>query len=459
MKKYNKYILYVLFVLILNTMNGCSSKDDFEGNSTNNEEPIEIEVNTRSIIGTVIDGVTISNMRMIIADSPSGIIQQNLTSADGSLQSLPNNNFIIKVKPGTYTVSFIANEATALTSQLNACRFISDVLNLNIDETIYSTYTESNITLFSKDNITVRATQTPGTGEVMTDNQGWGTYFIASLQRTMAKVSLNITNASGATVKVTQIWLMNRANHYHFGGQHYSTLDYSNYQYSLINAPITIGTTPNYLISNKLIPENILAPENNIIDNATYLLIGTTYNGLISVYTVPLGTVNSSNVYTDYSTLRGKHYIISGTITRPGELQEDFTLNVLPWNLINSNIGFDQVINFSGSWAGGTSINQGNIYVYYNEDATFQFTLNEPPGAIWSASLSNGQDFKFDYTDNAVSQGITNPGYVYKIKVTPRQLQTAPGIKTDLFITVGGEEIDINGLNAGTRYSIYQIPQ
>lgn len=462
MKNYNKYFLYFLFGLISVTLlNGCSTKDDFtEDTSKDKETLVEIEVNTKSMSGVNFNGVTISSMRMIIADYESGIILQNLKTSDGTLVPQTDQILPVLVKPGEYKLLIIANEPSALNALLDQSVLLEDVLDLRIEEPVYSTFTEQNIMLFSEDKIYVRATSSPGTGEVSKDNLSWSNSFTAELKRIMAKVSLEIKNSSGDEVKVYEVWLMNRANHFHFGGLHYSTLEHSNVNQTLLTpAPVTIETDYTALISNVLIPENMLAPADNNINNSTYILIGTTYNGNTSVYTVPLGTV-SGNTYTDYSTLRGMHYVISGTITMPGTFENGFTLKVLPWNSVDSNIGFENQIVYSGSWAGGTSINQGNVYTYYNESVTYQFTLSQPAGALWAASLTNGQDFKFDYSDGGVSQGITQEGYVYKIKVTPRQLQSAPGIKTDLFITVGGEEIDINlANNTSKRFTIYQIPQ
>ncbi|MGL4328191.1 MAG: hypothetical protein ACRCS7_12070, partial [Tannerellaceae bacterium] len=136
-----------------------------------------------------------------------------------------------------------------------------------------------------------------------------------------------------------------------------------------------------------------------------------------------------------------------------------FTVSVLPWNKVSGDLGFNQAIQFSGNWAGGTNISQGMAFVYYNQYVEYQFILNEPAGAIWAASLTNGNQFEFDTTNGAVSQGITNSGYTYKIRIKPRQLQTVPGVKTDFYITVGGEEIDLNGAATGKRYTINQIPQ
>ena len=86
MKNYNKYFLYLLFGLISVTLlNGCSTKDDFtEDTSKDKETLVEIEVNTKSMSGVNFNGVTISSMRMIIADYESGIILQNLKTSDGT---------------------------------------------------------------------------------------------------------------------------------------------------------------------------------------------------------------------------------------------------------------------------------------------------------------------------------------------------------------------------------------
>lgn len=457
----------ILLILLVGSIIGCTAeRDDPKGIQSTDD--VQISVDSRAVIGGVYDGVTISHVRMIIADQASGIILQNNKTSDQSLKPDPNANdkFLITVKPGEYTVMIIANEAPTLTTEINACKFLQTVRDIIVVESDYSSLTESNMMLIGENQIQViQNSDADPMGQVAVrgTNGSYGTfatYYTAVLTRILAKVSLKLAKAATVTenVLVTQIWLMHIPKHFHIGGAHYAEVEFENKQIPLLNAPIALTTAKQDLFKDVLIRENIFTP---VMDEskATYVLIATNYGGTTSLYTVPLGHSPGGGLYDNYNTIRNNHYVIDGTITKPGDFENSFTINVLPWNYIGSDIGFDQNIVYDCFWSGGTNVTASTAYVYYNSYVEFQFTLNEPSGVLWAASLTNGGDFTFDYSGGAVSQGITRAGIPYKIRIKPKQFQTTPGIQTDFFITVGGKEVDINKTLSGTRYTIYQIPQ
>lgn len=451
----------ILFVMIL--LSSCSNEKT--GNDpSGSEDPVYIEVNTKSVIGSVIDGVTISKMRMIVADQASDLIFQNLTTLQ---ENTAGDGFIINVRPGSYRIYLIANETSNMTASLASMKSLQQVRNYVVSSTDYDGYTESNLTLFAENTIKVKENPAnTSQGLVSIDNGAtWSSYYAANLKRIMAKVSLKLkTTNTGDDIKIVQVWVMHIPKHFYLGNISYSELqtEYQNKQATLlVPVPYKLTSTTQNLFTDFFIRESRFTPVTNR-DMATYLLVAASFNSVTNLYTIPLGTpqggVPSASIV-DYNIYKGNHYVVDGIINNRGEFDNEFTVNVLPWNKVSGDLDFtDQVPEFVGSWAGGTNISSGKVYVYYNQYVEYSFELKSPAGAIWTATLTNGAQFEFDNI-GAVSQGITSPGHIYKIRIKPRALQTVPGIKTDFYITVGGVEIDLNGAATGTRYTINQIPQ
>lgn len=451
----------ILFVLIL--LGSCSNEKNVNDPLVT-DDPIYIEVNTKSVIGSVIDGVMISKVRMIVADQASEIIFQNLTTLQ---ENTTGDGFLINVHPGSYRIYLIANETSNMTTALASMQSLQQVRSYVVTSSDYDAYTESNITLFAENAIKVKENPAnTSQGLVSIDNGAtWSGYYSANLKRIMAKVSLKLkTTNSTDDIKIIQIWMMHVPKHFYLGNISYAELqsEYQNKQATLlVPVPYKLTSTTQNLFTDFFIRESRFTPVTNR-DMATYLLVAASFNSVTNLYTIPIGTpqggVPSASIV-DYNIYKGNHYIVDGIINNRGEFDNEFTVNVLPWNKVSGDLGFNETIQFSGNWAGGTNISLGMAFVYYNQYVEYQFVLNEPAGAIWAASLTNGNQFEFDTTNGAVSQGITTPGYTCKIRIKPRQLQSVAGVKTDFYITVGGEEIDLNGAATGKRYTINQIPQ
>lgn len=450
----------ILFVLIL--LSSCSSEKN--GNDpSGSEDPVYIEVNTKSVIGSVIDGVAISKMRMIVADQASDIIFQNLTTLQ---ENTAGDGFLVNVRPGSYRIYLIANETSSMSTDLNSMRSLQQVRNYIVTSADYSGYTESNLTLFAENTIKVKENPAnTSQGLVSIDNGAtWSNYYTANLKRIMAKVSLKLKTNATDDIRIIQVLVKHIPKHFYLGNIPYTEVisEYENIQAVLLpTTPYKLTSTSIDMFKDFFIRESRFTPVDNR-DMSTYLLVEASFNSVTNLYKIPLGTPQGgvpTAPIVDYNIYKGNHYVVDGIINNRGEFDNEFTVSVLPWNKVSGDLGFNQAIQFSGNWAGGTNISQGMAFVYYNQYVEYQFILNEPAGAIWAASLTNGNQFEFDTTNGAVSQGITNSGYTYKIRIKPRQLQTVPGVKTDFYITVGGEEIDLNGAATGKRYTINQIPQ
>lgn len=458
-----RYVTDYLILLMLVVLSSCTNEQN-GSDPAGSDDPVYIEVNTKSVIGSVIDGVTISKMRMIVAEQGSEIIFQNLTTLQENTDA---SGFLVNVRPGSYRIYLIANETPAMTTALSSMRSLQQVRNYVVSETDYNLYNEANITLFAENAIKVKENPAnTSQGLVSIDNGStWNSYYAASLKRIMAKVSLKLkTTNTGDDIKILQVWVMHIPKHFYLGNISYSELqsEYQNKQATLlVPVPYKLTSIKQSLFTDFFIRESRFTPVTNR-DMATYLLVAASFNSVTNLYTIPIGTPQGggpSALIADYNIYKGNHYLVDGVINNRGEFDNEFTVNVLPWNKVSGDLDFtDQEPVFVGSWTGGTNISSGKVYVYYNQYVEYNFELKSPAGAIWTATLTNGAQFEFDNI-GAVSQGITSPGHIYKIRIKPRALQTVPGIKTDFYITVGGVEIDLNGAATGTRYTINQIPQ
>ena len=105
------------------------------------------------------------------------------------------------------------------------------------------------------------------------------------------------------------------------------------------------------------------------------------------------------------------------------------------------------------------------ISVSNNTSVTYEFTLSFPPGAKWTAQLTNIRDFDFDLNNNGIREGVATEGVANKIKIRPRTAVSANDVTTEFYITVfnGIENIELDLTNdgktgEGNRFIIKQNP-
>lgn len=187
-----------------------------------------------------------------------------------------------------------------------------------------------------------------------------------------------------------------------------------------------------------------------------YLRITASVNGVDQVY---IGYLQS---YTqpegNFSLVRNKVYNVVAIL---GGVDNSIILDmsVFPWNVTESEIGHnvnDSDIVFD-AWGNDSEALRGIVQYPYIDSkgqqnktsfANYSFTLPAPPGALWTATLTNGLDFTFGKGGttpgkNAVSQGITR-NEPYEIKVGATKPWGGEVRSTYMYITVNGEKLKIN---------------
>lgn len=436
---------------------------------------VNLSISTRAIIGTNINGVTISKMRIIVAKTYGNIVF-NRTAENGLIEDI-DDSFILQLVAGTYDIFVIANESEAMTPTLNAA-----TTKMALDAiTLITPRTENTLVLLGNCNFTLVSNSTDQTQAEVTVNNGaaaWSNQKLTvDLIRLASKITLKVTKnttPSDDQFSITKVELLNLPRHSYMTSQNtYSSTLHNETPFPSTSTPVGFvnnGETKD-VFADYIVPEYCLSTPTSEA-NATHLSITASYNtagGLSGevLYNVPLLGFDAAN----YSLIRNRHYVVTVTITKRGEF--DYTpyieYEVSKWeNGGSSNIEFDdQAVTFSGNWATGTVLedNGNTARVANNTSVSYEFTLSHPAGAMWTAQLSNALDFDFDLTGGGVREGVTRTGVVNVIKIKPRRAVSSNNVTSELYITVSNGtksvELDLNNsgsTGSGNRYVIKQIP-
>lgn len=185
------------------------------------------------------------------------------------------------------------------------------------------------------------------------------------------------------------------------------------------------------------------------------------------VYEVPLITANDILATQDYMTIatsnaanysiiRNHYYILDINIPQDGK-ELDIALKVMPWDLVESQMSYERPEYFleiikqdnEGKYTTTplTDINQeitlDDISYGKVRGLQIRFKINKPIGAIWTATITNGRDFKMSGdVSGVINDGIvTGQGEWHTFTITPRNpFETEPRY-TQFYITVEGKEL------------------
>lgn len=454
------------FSLLLVLMISCTKEQILE---SDNGPQLAFRVSTRAVIGGSVDGVTIRSVRVLIVDPNLGnnLIVVNMLIDSQNEQS---DSFVFKLRQGRYRICVVANETEAMKPALAAAGKQSDLDAI----TVITPTEERDLVLYQVVDLILRPLSSdPQQAEVSTDS---GTSWTSSpvvtvaLERVAAKISLAIkkmTTDSGDKFNIKKVELVNLASESHlvpgtpYAGALHSQVPFNGTPVSFVNNNETKPVFRDYIV-----PEYLLsAPVTS--DDAAALVITAAYteSGKESrdvVYTVPVLGQNAL----DYSLKRNCHYNILATITKTAESAFSLIIKyeVLKWVDAGDGSFEAGAVTFSGIWEDNTDAAEDMIYVSNNTSVTYEFILSFPPGAVWTAQLTNTQDFDFDLNNSGVRQGVTAAGVISKIKIRPRAAVSANDVTSEFYITVfnGIENVELNltgkGTGEGNRFIIKQNP-
>lgn len=446
-------LIYILIATM--TLTSCE-KDNYP---TAEAGPVSVKFRFGNNKASNTDGIAINTVRVIVFDHSAGFLVFN-----GLVEPIVvgSDDYAIAMKAGVRDFYIIANEPT----DMGAIKHKSELDTATIPGTAYNTV--SNIPCFlAIENVIVR--EKGDKAEVSVDGgTNYTDKLIAPTEPIASKISLSIrknTAVSTDKVVIQKVTIENVATSASwieatYTGE-YTTVTPAITEVELSENTNDLSSTINYesVFADAIVPENRVTE----LSRGTNIVIEALYNGVETIYRIPLGKW-ANDIYTDYSIRRNVHYVVKATVNGIGEFNYKpyIEYEIAPWDDAGSGeVEIGGVVVFTANWAEGTTIDEnGSIRVNYKSSVEFDFILSNPKGTTWTASLSNGLDFAFDYTNGGVSSGSTREGIINKIRIRPLREVYTNNVKTKFFITVnnGGTstEIDINGEDEGTRFTINQ---
>lgn len=384
-----------------------------------------------------------------------------------------NNPFVLDVTTGNKDVYVVANESSTLATVLSSVTTKAGLFAVLADETadplalpLPMTGNASNVPVIEQPDPAVR-------NEVQ-----------VTLTRVAAKISLQFKKADeNDDVKITKISLLSNTGKTTLfpvpPATAVSPQSYWNFTTTLDN-PLELLTvlSPVNEIGDIYVYENITE---GIKTNATQLEVEALFNDVITTYRVyineniatpgtgtPGDPGSSSTTPGDhpYSIKRGHHYKLNGTIGKLGDYS-GLRLNteVLPWNLLQSTFHYEKV-NAVFQVAPKPPVGSPMKITSLTANINLNFKISAPVGGVWSASLTNINDFTLikDATTNAYTWGVVSGGSGswpdVRIAIRPGVTPIA-GASTELVVRVNGVEIDFDKSGAtgpGNRLRIIYQP-
>lgn len=380
-----------------------------------------------------------------------------------SFSPTTTKNLPFQVKVGSKILYLIANYTGKTFKQTNgsALTFSAATTKQQLDDLI----TESSRG-FSPDSLLMVGQQ----AMTLTDADN-GHVINVALRRLQARVDVHVfkgPNFGSNPVTLKSVTL----NHQTLNSE--VKFDYTATAPGMLTAPSfnsqTISTTPvlsPYVVGTVFQPtdaqaifysyQNLVTVLSPLQVTVPYLQITVLANGVEYTYN---GYITDGNQTTNkYSLLQNCVYQITAIVDVDSKIT--LNVNILPWN--QENIAYERPItanDFSfGAWGtswGGLNGKTMNTNVGGLEDAVFQFELDAPIGAAWTATLTNGLDFAFTSstagtTTTTVSKGFTNIGNPSLIAVRASKRWTGSARDTEFYITVEGNEIPINPIVGSQR--------
>jgi len=209
--------------------------------------------------------------------------------------------------------------------------------------------------------------------------------------------------------------------------------------------------------------QNIVTPA--LSGDTTYLRITASFNGVSHVYRGYL--TDDGQVTNKYNIMRNTVYTVIAMLDRP---DNELILTTIPnpWDVTESELGHevkDTDYSLDPYNSNDPEAIAGIVHYPYIDDdgnaqntttyANYSFKITAPAGVIWTATLTNGLDFKFSSEGSssgktAVSSGISRDE-AYEIKIGATKSWVGTPRSTLMYITVDGEKLKINPLQGNTR--------
>lgn len=172
------------------------------------------------------------------------------------------------------------------------------------------------------------------------------------------------------------------------------------------------------------------------------------------------------NLKPDFNIVRNMHYLLRVNLSSDAK-QVDVSLRVMPWTLVASSFFYTrpqysiQVQTPEGEQLLSQPLSKigTDILLHDTSEATITFTIQEPQGGLWVATLTNALEYELV----GERSGVIYPGAKpYKMQIKPKAGFENKPRYTQFFITVNGREIylgDLSKAPEGKGLFFDEVPQ
>lgn len=316
-----KFILHICLPLALAVFCGCTHNETTD-NDDSRQARIRFEVAPLAF-GTG-NGVVFSTARIIAIDNQGKVVYNQTTATGLSLKPGANDIFEIELPVGNYLIHTIVNETQAMGLQLDAVGSANDMKAVTVE----GSFNEESVPLAQTEQITLR--EKNGQSQVSADGGStWQDQITTELVRTQSKATLYLRKMTGEgdVIVVKKVEICNLPDHCYLLQRTYTPAvqdlqtitPYDDATGIRFDTDITDETSKdNYtpiFASGNIFPERRTdAPDSDT--DAAYLKIYAEYNGLNTIYTIPL----HGDPENGYNLARNVNHIIYATITSVGDL-------------------------------------------------------------------------------------------------------------------------------------------
>lgn len=416
--------LLALSALFLTALSGCKRSDLRE---TLEPATVQLSIPTMTLRGEqlLVEDLPVQTIRILVFNQTGGAldVQQSFTTPTDLSDWLR-----VEAHEGAKDIYVIANESSAMNTDLNKVIFKQDLLRMSIPETDPSNPTKPQPILMTGQ----------GTATLKKDQKNEVTI---ALVRSRAKITLDLLQKTEANDQIIirsvsidrlpQTSMLFTPDPYRLG----DTWIYTKEERVV---PRNHETTP-YILDKTLYTYENIGSVADTTDRAPRLVIEALYNGVPTTYTAYINDATSDADH-HYALHRNCHYQLTGTITKIGEHNAlVLQTKVLPWEVEESEKKLDvpKIVSLSP---------KPTVTYYVTEKDAVEFKVkisSSTDPSKWRATLTNALDFRFDITGDAVREGLADGTTEYTVRVIATKPAGANLRTTRLLFT--SEYLDLVG--------------
>lgn len=426
--------LLALSALFLTALSGCKRSDLRE---TLEPATVQLSIPTMTLRGEqlfVEEDLPVQTIRILVFNQTGGAldVQKSFTTPTDLSDWLR-----VEAHEGAKDIYVIANESSAMNTDLNKVIFKQDLLRMAIPDKDPSNATKPQPILMTGQ----------GTATLKKDQKNEVTI---ALVRSRAKITLDLKQKTPADDQIIirsvsidrlpQTSMLFTPDPYHLG----DTWIYTKEETATL---VNNEAATSYIPDKTLYTYESLDNAKDIVNRAPRLLVTALYNGVPTTYTAYINDATSDADH-HYALHRNCHYQLTGTITKIGEHNAlVLQTKVLPWEVEESEKKLDvpKIVSLSPDPT-------ATYYVTDTEAAEFKVKISSSTDpSKWRATLTNALDFRFDITSGAVREGLADGTTEYTVRVIATKpaganLRTTQLLFTSEYLDLIGAEMPAKGI-------------